>query len=175
MDYLLFLAFALLLGTAVSIILILQYDRREIPIKIKFLHPDAKLPKPALPDDAGDDVYAVSFTRIGDDIIEYDTGIAIEVTDPHYYIEVRPRSSISKYDLVLANGVATIDNGYRGSIKLRFRITKKDSPIIYSVGDKIGQFILARRYTRTYEIADKLSETNRNNGGFGSTGKWLKI
>jgi dUTP pyrophosphatase len=103
---------------------------------------------------------------------------------------VFPRSSISKYDLRLANCVAVIDAGYRGPIKLRFkeslyhRLRRKVTSFFchltghdfvdqrkYEVGDKIGQMIIMPIPAIEFELAETLSEAKRGDNGFGSTGK----
>ncbi len=56
------------------------------------------------------------------DYIEYETNVAVAPEDESiFYSLVYPRSSISKYNLILANSVGVIDSGYRETIKLRFK------------------------------------------------------
>jgi dUTPase len=64
------------------------------------------------------------------DYIEYDTNLIIEPNDG-YHTCVFPRSSISKYNLTLANSIGLIDNGYRGVIKLRFKYNAQ--PLYFKV------------------------------------------
>lgn len=104
--------------------------------------------------------------------IEYDTGVVIQPPDSFFSL-VFARSSISKYELSLANSVGVIDSGYRNSIKLRFRfigkkLTKKS--LIYQKGDKIGQLIFMPMFTIFAHQTDSLDESARGLGGFGSTG-----
>jgi dUTP pyrophosphatase len=129
------------------------------------------------------------------DYIEYDVDLKIQV--PHgYHTLIYPRSSISKYNLQLCNSVGVIDNGYRGDIKVRFNyltqpkhlerlkyikdseplyiyenfVTEIDFDKIYKKGDKIAQMVFSPSYIPKLEVGD-LNETNRGEGGFGSTGK----
>lgn len=145
-----------------------------IDMKVKRLVELAVIPSRASLLDAGYDLVATSYSVQGE-FIEYSTGISIELPEG-YHAEIFPRSSISKYDLSLANSVGLIDNGYRGELKLRFKVTNKSNgdstrlPIIYEVGDKIGQLVLRKTITANIIEVDSLSSTDRGSGGFGSTG-----
>lgn len=104
--------------------------------------------------------------------VEYDTGVAIQPPESFFAL-VFPRSSISKYELSLANSVGVIDAGYRNSIKLRFRflgkkLTKKS--LIYQKGDKIGQLVFMPSFNLSAHQTDSLEDSQRGLGGFGSTG-----
>lgn len=158
-------------------------------VKIKKLVPNAVIPTYAKPGDAGMDLIAVS---VNDSInyIEYGTGLAIEIPEGYVGL-IFPRSSNSKKDLLLCNSVGVIDSGYRGEIKLRYKkimnpseektnilqnIFTNSSTLIYEierydVGDKIGQImILPIPFVEFTEVGE-LSQTDRGDGGFGSTGK----
>ena len=165
-------------------------------VNIKKLHPDAVIPVYATPGDAGLDLTAISKrveTGVDDngEYIEYGTGLAIEIPEGHVGL-IFPRSSISKKDQFLANAVGVIDSGYRGEIKLRFKLEQQfdaltfwESPgilnyetdgrsyyaNIYAVGDKIGQLIvMPYPQVELVEVAE-LASSDRGEGGFGSTGK----
>ena len=105
---------------------------------------------------------------------EYDTGIAVQI--PEGYVGLLfPRSSISKYDIVLANSVGVIDSSYRGPIKFRFKKKANTShakkyPKMYTIGDKIGQLVILPYPDIEIVEVDELSSTERGEGGFGSTG-----
>ena len=158
-------------------------------VKIKKLVLGAVIPTYAKPGDAGMDLIAVS---VNDSInyIEYGTGLAIEIPEGYVGL-IFPRSSNSKKDLLLCNSVGVIDSGYRGEIKLRYKkimnpseektnilqnIFTNSSTLIYEierydVGDKIGQImILPIPFVEFTEVGE-LSQTDRGDGGFGSTGK----
>lgn len=158
-------------------------------IKIKKLMPEAVIPTYAKPGDAGMDLIATSINTDNDDYIEYGTGLAIEIPDGYVGL-IFPRSSNSKKDLLLCNSVGVIDSGYRGEIKLRYkRIISTSSekfniqenlfssPSIYleidhyKIGDKVGQIIILPIPFIEFTEVDKLSQTERGDGGFGSTGK----
>ena len=81
-----------------------------------------------------------------------------------------PRSSISKTSLRMSNSIGLIDGGYRGEIMACCDNVKTEK---YSVkeGERLFQLVAANCSEITYEIKDKLDDTSRGDGGFGSTGK----
>ncbi len=135
-------------------------------VKVKKLHPDAKLPQYAKEGDAGLDVFAVS-KKETNEFIEYGTGLAFEI--PLGYVCLAfPRSSVSNKSLSMCNSVGVLDSGYRGELKIRFYQHKREE---YEIGDKIGQIIIIPYPKIEFEEVKELSETSRGDGGFGSTGK----
>lgn len=141
----------------------------KLPIK---LYGDAKLPEKANPLDAGLDLVATSRTQIGN-ILTYDTGISVAIPEGHVGL-LFPRSSLSKYDLELCNSVGVIDSGFRGTIKAKFRqLTPNDftkKPKIYNIGDRICQLVIVPIPEVELETVDKLPESVRGMGEFGSSG-----
>lgn len=151
-------------------------------LKVKKLVPEAVLPKKANPSDSGFDIVAIDdgVWSEGQMYIQYSAGISIEPPEG-YDVQLRARSSISNYDLMLCNGVGTIDQGYRGSIVCRFKPVYRDNPAsdgelllplkLYKKGDKIAQLILSK--VETFEVVEinELGSTDRGSGGFGSTDK----
>lgn len=137
-------------------------------VKIKKLQINAVIPQYAISGDAGLDLTAISKNNT-DKYIEYGTGLSIEIPEGYVGL-IFPRSSISKYDLLLANSVPVIDSNYRGEIMLRF---KKIPPYTdyYKVGERIGQLIIMPYPSIELITTDKLSSTERGEKGFGSTGK----
>jgi dUTP pyrophosphatase len=134
-------------------------------------HPLAKLPTRANPGDAGLDLYACSEKPFGQNMVEYDTGVAVAI--PHGYVGlVFPRSSITGTCLRLANCVGVIDSGYRDTIRLRFDFASHnhDSDRSYNVGERIGQLVIVPCMLLEPQQVEKLPETARGTGGFGSTG-----
>lgn len=101
--------------------------------------------------------------------IEYDTGVVIQPPSGFYSI-LFPRSSISKYELALANSVGIIDSGYRNTLKFRFRFLGKKfskNSVIYQKGDKIGQLIFMPMFNFTAHQTGSLEESERGLAGFG--------
>lgn len=138
----------------------------NLEIKIKKIHPDAIIPKYAKPGDAGMDVIAVS-KKETDKFIEYGTGLSFEIPE-NYVMLIFPRSSVTNKDLMLKNSVGMLDSDYRGELILRFN---KFGGLNYEIGERIGQIIIFPYPNIEFKEVDKLSETSRGNGGFGSTGK----
>ena len=85
----------------------------SVTIKIEKVHPRAELPIKAHLSDAGFDLIAAD-RNATDMYVEYDLGFRTEIP-LGYYAEIVPRSSISKYDMILCNSPATIDSSYRGN------------------------------------------------------------
>lgn len=121
------------------------------------------------------------------DYIEYDTNVKVAPeVETQFYSLVYPRSSISKYNLILANSVGVIDSGYRGSIKLCFRYIVQPEDLrvgengvvstvinkekIYKKGDKIAQLVWTVHNKLYVEFTNQLPLSDRGYGGFGSTG-----
>lgn len=127
------------------------------------------------------------WTRV--DYIQYRTGLKISPNSEHTHTLIYPRSSVSKYNLVLANSIGLIDNDYRGEILLRFKYIFQPEDVvffdpslhpsfaivvnqkrIYQKGDKIGQLVFGTSYRNIhFDVVNNLDETHRNEGGFGHT------
>tara|TARA_A100001515_G_scaffold7053_1_gene5965 strand:- start:770 stop:1186 length:417 start_codon:yes stop_codon:yes gene_type:complete len=135
-------------------------------VKIKKLHPGAVIPRYAKPGDAGMDLTAV-WQKQEFDLITYGTGLSVEI--PKGYVGLLfPRSSVYKAKMFLTNCVGVIDSGYRGEIMMKFEMM--DSNVMYKTGDRVGQLIIMPYPQVEFEEVEDLTETNRGEGGFGSTG-----
>lgn len=107
-----------------------------------------------------------------DDIFFFDTGISIE-PPPGYYTELYPRSSIYKHDFIMTNSVGVIDAGYRGILYMPMRYLGKEDGKTEAenlVGSRIGQLVLKKLEPFEISITEQLSESERGEGGFGSSG-----
>ena len=163
-------------------------------VKFKKLNKKAVIPTKAHPTDAGFDMVAVTKT-VTDKYIEFDTGIATAIPEGHCGL-IFANSRVSKYDLDLANAVGIIDSHFRASIRFRYKHTiqpqtailahktkyfglVKDvepipvsfNPKEFNVGDVIGQLIIIPIPDVEFVEVDALDETDRGEGGFGSTEK----
>lgn len=153
------------------------------------------VPKRANESDAGYDVIATSGPKITGEVysgpsykridyIEYETNLYI-APDSKFHTDLRARSSISKYNLVLANSVGLIDRGYRNQVLARFKYiwnpedySISDSAIfgipniskIYQKGDKICQLVPMETHAIDFTLVKDLDGEDRG-GGFGSTDK----
>lgn len=144
--------------------------RPGLTVAFKKLNENAVIPSYAKTGDAGLDLTAVSKEWDSEkDKIVFGTGLAVEI--PHGYVGlIFPRSSIVKTNLTLSNSVGVIDSGYRGEIKFFFEPGSRPKKN-YEVGDRIGQLVIMPiPYVYVVESAE-LSETERGDGGFGSTGR----
>ncbi len=154
-------------------------------IKFKKLSEEAVVPTRANVSDAGYDIVAIDDGTVDElGFIQYRTGFSV-CADAGYHIEIFPRSSISKYSLALANSIGLVDNGYRGEILVRFKPTMSfvknaisvDAYVVYpkitkvyKKGDKIAQLVIRKTEDADFVEVDNLDESDRNAGGFGSTG-----
>lgn len=143
----------------------------SVKVPIKKLSQDAIIPTYSKQGDAGMDLTAVS-VEYTDDYISYKTGLSFEI--PSGYVGLLfPRSSNSKKDLTLTNSVGVIDSGYRGEVELRYKYIlngKLENAKIYNVGDRVGQIMIIPYPKIEFVETDKLSESERGDGGFGSSG-----
>jgi dUTP pyrophosphatase len=137
---------------------------------IKKLKDDAVIPTYSKDGDAGMDLTATEIINNTTSQVTYGTGIAVEI--PQGYVGlVFPRSSIRKMELELSNSVGVIDSGYRGEIQATFNKTNGLNSVKYNVGDRICQIMILPYPKISFNVVNELSETERGDGGFGSTGK----
>lgn len=97
------------------------------------------------------------------------TGLKVEIPQG-YYLSVRPRSGLAiKNGITCINTPGTIDSDYRGEIFiLMINLGNEDFPI--KKGDRIAQLLLEKEISIDWQETDELSQTQRGEGGFGSTG-----
>lgn len=143
-------------------------------VKIKKLNPNAVIPYSKNFDDAGKDLVAISKSFDSDGNAVYGTGLAFEI--PIGYVGLLfPRSSNSTKDLILSNSVGVIDSGYRGEVMLKYKCIYNelvDKPSeYYNTGDRVGQIIIISKPDIEFEEVEELSNTDRGEGGYGSTGE----
>lgn len=139
-------------------------------VKFKRLYEDSVLPKKAYKGDAGLDLTAHSFGNDDDGNFVYGTGVAVEIPEGYVGL-VFPRSSICKYTMALTNCVGVIDSGYRGEIMAKFKRTYTHDLKPYKVGERIAQLIIIPYPEIEVVEVDKLGESERGNGGHGSSGR----
>lgn len=138
------------------------------PIQIAPVH-DGRLPTKAHAHDAGWDCYAASMTQT-DHFITFNLGFRIAIPKG-FYGDLRPRSSVRKYGLIMCNSCGVIDCGYRGEVQVSFYRSWIEPTHVYRVGDRIAQLIITRIPDVALEVVPSLSDnTDRGQGGFGSTG-----
>lgn len=99
------------------------------------------------------------------------TGIFLEIPSG-YEVQVRPRSGLAlKQGITCLNTPGTIDSDYRGELKI-ILINLSGEPQVIHTGDRIAQLVVQKVEQATWQEVETLSQTERNAGGFGSTGKF---
>lgn len=142
-------------------------------VRVKRLREGAQLPTYGSVEAAGADLYACldeAVTIQPGETVFIPTGIALEVPKGCAGL-VYARSSMGvKRGLAPANKVGVIDSDYRGEIKVVL-LNHGSVPQTVENGERIAQFLITPVLQPTYVSAEELSDTERNVGGFGSTGK----
>ena len=141
-------------------------------LKFTRLSDKAVLPIRAHEGDAGLDLTCTDIQSVinecGQLLLVYHTGLAVEI--PQGYVGLLfPRSSIYQKALTLSNSVGVIDAGYHGEITAVFRNTTDVVPAVYKVGERFCQLVIVPIPEIEVTETAELSETERGEGGFGST------
>lgn len=98
------------------------------------------------------------------------TGLKIEL-EHGFEAQIRPRSGMSiKHGITLINCVGTIDEDYRGEVCVPI-VNVSNEAYTIQPQERIAQMVIARVEQATIEVVTELTETQRGEGGFGSTGK----
>jgi dUTP pyrophosphatase len=141
-----------------------------VTIRVKKLSQDAMMPQAARTGDAAYDLYSsVDYQLMPNAWYAVPTGIAIEIPDG-YEGQVRPRSGLAAKDgVTVLNTPGTIDSGYRGEVKTII-INLGDKPFKITKGMRISQLAIRPVPEVEFIEVDELSDTERGEGGFGSTG-----
>lgn len=139
-------------------------------LKIKKLNNNATIPTRAHETDAGLDLYSAeeNLSLLPNNVLVVGTGISIEIPEG-YYGRIAPKSGLAaQHGVNVLAGV--IDSSYRGEIKV---VLAKQSGVggwQFFKGQKIAQLIIEKHYNFPLEIVDEIGDTDRGDGGFGSTG-----
>ncbi len=141
----------------------------NLQVKVKKLHPNSVIPTYSKDGDAGMDLTITEIYSNTSFDVTYGFGLAMEI--PKGFVGlVFPRSSVRKYDLSLTNCVGVIDSGYRGEIQATFKKTNGLDSLKYNIGDRGAQIMILPYPQVTMVESTNLSDTDRGEGGFGSTG-----
>lgn len=138
-------------------------------LKVKKLNPEAKLPQYAKPGDAGMDLFALEETILAPgQFVGVATGIVMEIPEGYVGL-VWDKSGLSiKHGLKTLGGV--VDAGFRGEVKVGM-INLGSEEYKIEKGHKVAQMLIQKVESPEIVEALELSETERGEGGFGSTGK----
>jgi len=136
-------------------------------IKVKKLHPEAKLPQRAHPTDSGADLFALEKTEIPPhQSVKVRTGIAVELHQGTSGC-IWGKSSVENKGIKVMAGL--VDAPYRGEILIcMFNLT--DNTFVFEKGQKVAQLVILPTLYPSFIESQELSDTERGAGGFGSTG-----
>ena len=140
-------------------------------VKIKRLNDNARIPEYASAGAAGADLYNAGGDVViaSGESVGIPTGIAVEIPEGYVGL-VYARSGLAcKEGLAPANKVGVIDSDYRGEIKV-FLFNHSGADRTVAAGERIAQLVIAP-FLRCEFVEGEMSETERGEGGFGSTGK----
>ena len=139
-----------------------------LEVKIKRLHPEAKMPSYAHPGDVGLDMYALEGATVPPGgHHRFQNGFALEFPAGYTAI-VKDKGSISKAGLHVMGGV--FDAGFRGEYNVHL-VNLSDKPYTVEKGDKVAQLvILPVAHAKLTEV-EVLGDSSRGTGQFGSTGR----
>jgi dUTP pyrophosphatase len=160
-------------------------------VKFKKLRENAKLPTKAHDDDFCYDVYACGCEEVAPNVYRYPLGFALQIDENEgislpdnqvsmffpmqaYHkailsIDFRPRSSVWKTGMVLANSCGTVDYGYTGEVCAFFYHVMPDMPK-YEPGDRVAQMKIGFTVPIEFVEVEELDDTERGDKGFGSSG-----
>lgn len=148
----------------------------QVDVQIQVVSPrfqPAYLPKYASSGAAGMDLHACIDEPISvpvGGVLRVPTGIAIQLPRPDMVAFVFARSGLAaKHGIALTNGVGVIDSDYTGEIQVLLSNFGIEDVTIHP-GDRIAQLVVAPIYLVRWLETDRLQETGRGDGGFGSTG-----
>lgn len=161
-----------------------------ISIPLKKLRKDTPIPKQSKPGDAGADARIMGFKKIihekdKKELIDVDSdtytlkplerigcplGFSTAIPEG-YYFKVVPRSGLALWDgISIVNAPGTIDAGYRNEwMAIVINLSNKD--VVLRKGERICQIIFSKMYNYEFIETEKLLDSERGKGGFGSTGK----
>ncbi len=148
-------------------------EKITVMIKRSLGNEDLPLPRYMSPNAAGMDLYAAvqgDTTLRPGEIRLIPTGIIIALPTG-FEAQVRPRSGLAiKHGIGILNSPGTIDPDYRGEVGI-ILINMGENPFIIKRGDRIAQMIINKVYHARLELSSELPPTERNDGGFGHTGR----
>ena len=142
-----------------------------VAVELVRLDPDLPPPSYAHPGDAGADLRTTVDVVIGPgERVRVPTGVAIALPEG-YVALVHPRSGLAfRHGLSIVNTPGTVDAGYRGEIMVLLVNLDRTEPVSLARGDRIAQLVVQRVERARFVEVDRLAESVRGEGGYGSTG-----
>ena len=147
-----------------------------VEILVQRLDGDAPLPSYAHPGDAGADLITTVDVRLepGERAL-VPTGIAVALPEG-YVALVHPRSGLAaRFGLSIVNTPGTVDAGYRGEVKVMLINLDPRATAELRRGDRIAQLVIQQVEQARFVAVDRLPESVRGEGGYGSTGGFLTV
>lgn len=143
----------------------------DYTLKINLIHEDAKMPYRANEGDAGLDIFSIEEIIIPSGESAFiRTGIQMELPKGTE-AQIRPRSGLAaKHAVTVLNSPGTIDEGYRGELKV-ILINHGKEDFVVEKSMRIAQMVIAPVLQVKLEQANELTDSERGDGGFGSSGK----
>lgn len=143
-------------------------------VKFTLTRPGAQAPVYATPGSAAADLRAVLEEPL---VLEpgkraaVPTGVSIQLPDAQWVALICARSGLAcRYGLALSNGVGVIDSDYRGELQVSL-VNQGEEAYTIQPGERIAQLMILPVAQAAFVPAEKLDETSRGTGGFGSTGR----
>lgn len=142
----------------------------EYNLRVRFIHPGAKLPTRASEYSAGLDLYTPLHVYLPPgEYFKVPLGIEIALP-PGFEGQIRPRSGLAaKHGVTVLNSPGTIDSDYRGEVAVLLINHGKEVVQLYA-GDRVAQLVIAHVPFLAVKQVDVLDSTERGTGGFGSSG-----
>ena len=143
-------------------------------VKVKKVRENAVLPKRSTEGSAGADLYACIDGPIvlePGKLVKISTGIAVELADRNMAAFLFARSGLGvKHGITLSNSVGVVDSDYRGEVCVGL-CNVSDEPYTIQPGERVAQMVIMPVICAQYVEALELGDTDRGEGGFGSSGK----
>ena len=147
----------------------------SFPVRIRLVRDGASIPRYATAGAAACDLTAAVEQPIllkAGESVSIPTGIAISMEQSGYVAIICARSGLAfRHGLNLVNGIGVIDEDYRGEICVGLRYNSSADYVIQP-GERIAQMMFMPYVQASFIVADSLDDTERGEGGFGSTGKF---
>ena len=144
----------------------------NVKLKVKRLTDTAKIPTYAHDGDACFDIYSDGLKEMGGVTMVHSTGLKFDIPKG-YAMMIYSRSGMAfKNDVRLANCVGVVDSGFIGEVMVKLTSDSGCLGVLdYKRGDRIAQAMLIKVPVVEFEEVDDVEDTERGNGGFGSSGK----
>ena len=143
-----------------------------LPVPVRLLTPDARLPERAYEHDAAYDLHAAEdlvIEPLGRAVVG--TGVALGLP-PGLAALTLPRSGLAaRHGISIVNAPGLIDPGYRGEVRVILLNTDRKAAFPVAVGDRIAQLLFLPLTQVDLAATDELDETERGAQGFGSSGR----